>query len=73
VVRAVVRGTRQQLGLAQPQKTARELDPLRTAVLAIPPDLRGLRDRALLLVGWAAALRRSELVALEVGDLGFEP
>ena len=40
---------------------------------AIPADLRGLRDRALLLVGWAAALRRSELVALEVADLGFEP
>jgi site-specific recombinase XerD len=73
VVRAVVRGTRRQLGVAQPQKTALELDPLRTAVLAIPADLRGLRDRALLLLGWAAALRRSELVALEVGDLGFEP
>jgi len=41
--------------------------------MAIPGDLRGLRDRALLLVGWTAALRRSELVALEVGDLGFEP
>jgi hypothetical protein len=33
----------------------------------------GLRDRALLLVGWAAALRRNELVALEVADLGLEP
>jgi integrase len=73
VVRAVVRGTRRQLGVAQPQKTALELDPLRSAVLAIPGDLRGLRDRALMLVGWTAALRRSELVALEVGDLSFEP
>src|SRR5450631_220589 len=73
VVRAVVRGTRRQLGVAQPQKTALELDPLRTVVLAIPTDLRGLRDRALLLIGWVAALRRSELVALEVADLSFEP
>jgi len=73
VVRAVVRGTRRQLGVAQPQKTALELDALRTVVLAIPADLRGLRDRALLLIGWTAALRRSELVALEVGDLAFEP
>jgi site-specific recombinase XerD len=48
VVRAV-RGTRRQLGVAQPQKTALELDALRTTVLAIPGDLRGLRDRALLL------------------------
>jgi integrase len=73
VVRAVVRGTRRQLGVAQPQKTALEIDALRTVVLAIPDDLRGMRDRALLLVCWAAALRRSELVALEVGDLDFEP
>jgi hypothetical protein len=34
--------------------------------------VRGLRDRALLLVGFAAALRRSELVALEVRDMAFE-
>jgi site-specific recombinase XerD len=34
-----------------------------------PTDLRGLRDRALLLLGFAAALRRSELVALNVDDI----
>jgi integrase len=73
VVRAVVRDTRRELGVAQPQKTALEIDALRTVIAAIPEGLRGLRDRALLLVGWAAALRRSELVALEVGDLSFEP
>ena len=68
-----LRGTRRQLGVAQPQKTALEIDALRSVVLAIPDDLRGRRDRALLLVGWTAALRRSELVALEVVDLAFEP
>jgi len=31
----------------------------------------GLRDRAILLLGWASALRRSELVGLNVGDLEF--
>ena len=35
----------------------------------IPDDLRGLRDRALLLVGFAGALRRSELAAILLGDL----
>ena len=31
------------------------------------------RDRALLLLGFAAALRRSELVALDVEDVDFDP
>lgn len=33
--------------------------------------LKGLRDRAILLVGFAGAFRRSELVALDVADLEF--
>lgn len=37
------------------------------------PDLSGLRDRALLLVGFFAALRRSELAAFEVDQLGEHP
>jgi integrase len=32
-------------------------------------DAKGLRDRALLLLGFAGAFRRSELVALDVADL----
>jgi site-specific recombinase XerD len=45
-------------------------------LLAIARRLRGLagaRDKALLLVGFAGAFRRSELVALEVTDLRFAP
>ena len=38
-----------------------------------PDDLRGKRDRALLAIGFAGAFRRSELVALEVGDLVEAP
>jgi integrase len=37
-------------------------------VRALPAGLVGTRDRALLLLGFAGALRRSELVALEVAD-----
>jgi hypothetical protein len=36
---------------------------------ATPATLRGARDRAILLLGFAGALRRSELVALDVSDL----
>ena len=37
------------------------------------PDLAGTRDRALLLVGFVAALRRSELAALTVADVTDHP
>jgi site-specific recombinase XerD len=37
--------------------------------LGTGPGLKGLRDRALLLLGFATACRRSELVALNVEDL----
>ncbi len=39
---------------------------LRRAVATLPDTLAGRRDRALILVGLAAALRRSELAGLEV-------
>ena len=50
---------------------------LRELLAPIPDDLRGARDRALLLVGFAGALRRSELAGILVRDLlrtdqGFE-
>ena len=36
-------------------------------VATLPYDLRGLRDRAILLIGYAGGLRRSEIVSLDVG------
>jgi site-specific recombinase XerD len=39
---------------------------LRRAVATLPDTLAGRRDRAMILVGFAAALRRSELAGLEV-------
>ena len=42
---------------------------LATILTAIPSSLVGVRDRALLLVGYAAALRPTELVSLDVSDL----
>ena len=45
-------------------------DVLEQILAAIPPGLRGMRDRALLMTGWASGgRRRSELVALQVQDL----
>jgi site-specific recombinase XerD len=51
------------------KKTALVVEPLRAALKAIPDTLPGLRDRALLLVGFAAALRPSELARLDIAAL----
>jgi integrase len=51
------------------KKTALVLDALRAAVQAIPDNLPGRRDRALILVGFAAALRPSELARLDIAAL----
>jgi len=72
-VRQIVAGIARTHGAPPKKKDALTLDRLR-AVLAQLEDesLRTLRDRALLLIGFAAALRRSELVALNVADLRWE-
>jgi integrase len=40
---------------------------------ACPDSVTGLRDRALVLLGFAGAFRRSELAALEIADLEAVP
>lgn len=66
----VMAGIRRRVGTAPAQK-APVVDELLAAMLAtLDEDLRGLRDRALLTLGWSGAFRRSELVALTVADVG---
>jgi integrase len=70
VVRRVVRGIARTNGAAQAKKAAITIDVLRAMLLAVRGhDLKVKRDRAILLLGFAAALRRSELAALNVEDL----
>jgi integrase len=45
------------------------LQELKAMVAALPRSTKGIRDRALLLMGFAGALRRSELVALDVTNV----
>jgi site-specific recombinase XerC len=51
------------------KKVAATAAIMRRLLVPIPTDLRGLRDRALLLVGFAGALRRSELAAIHIEHL----
>lgn len=71
-VKRVMRGIRRTLGpQRQTQKTPITVAQLRRISSAMPKTPKGVRDRCLLLVGFAGAFRRSELVDLDVGDLRF--
>jgi integrase len=73
-VRAVLEGIARTHGAPPAKKVALERDALLAVIAAIDTATpAGLRDRALLLVGFALALRRSELVALRVEDLQRHP
>jgi site-specific recombinase XerD len=62
-------GIRRTYGSARVRKAPAVAGKMLGMVAAAPDKLAGLRDRALLLVGFGGALRRSELVALDVADL----
>jgi integrase len=70
-VRTVMAGIRRTKGTAPTTKAAALTDDIRAMVAALPVGLLGVRDRALLLVGFAGAFRRSELVSLDRSDLEF--
>ncbi|MCC6811840.1 MAG: tyrosine-type recombinase/integrase [Deltaproteobacteria bacterium] len=68
-LREVMKGLRRTLGTAPKQKAPVSVAALRAMSAATPARLLGLRDRALLLIGFAGAFRRAELVALDVEDI----
>jgi integrase len=70
-VRSVLAGVARTEGSSPTRKTAATVDVLRLMVDTLPASLIGVRDRALLLVGFAGAFRRSELVGLRLEDVRF--
>lgn len=68
-VKATMRGIRRTFGRARNKKAPAVAAKMHSMVATAPVGLAGLRDCALLLLGFAGAFRRSELVALDVADL----
>jgi integrase len=65
-IATVLAGVRRVHGRPPAQKEALMPEHLLAMLDALPPsDLRNLRDRAILLVGFAGGLRRSEIVGLD--------
>ena len=70
-VARVISGIRKTLGSPPEQAKALSWSDLKKLVALCDSSIIGLRDASILLLGWASALRRSELVALNIGDLDF--
>lgn len=67
LVKGVWEGLQRSIGIKEEGKDALWLEDLRKVIEGVPKDkLIGIRNRALLVVGWAGALRRSEIVNLNV-------
>jgi integrase len=65
-IATVLAGIRRKHARPPVQKAAILADDILAMVATLPYDLRGLRDRAVLLLGYAGGLRRSEIVSLDV-------
>ncbi len=66
-IATVLAGIKRQHARPPVQKEAILPEDILALVATLPFDLRGLRDRTILLLGYAGGLRRSEIVSLDVG------
>lgn len=66
-IAAVLAGIRRKHARPPVQKEAILPEDLRDMLATLPHDLRSLRDRAILLIGYAGGMRRSEIVSLDHG------
>lgn len=71
LVKRTMQGIRRTLGIKQRRVTALVKDDLVEMMVYVDQQMpmRAARDKAILLVGFAGAFRRSELVALQHGDM----
>lgn len=72
-VRLVMAGLRRSKGTAPSKKSPLSVDNIRQMVTSLPDSLVGIRDRAILLLGFVGGFRRSEIAALNIDDLAFVP
>jgi integrase len=74
VLSKVLKGIKRYLGCRPDRKNPLLTNDIRTMVKELDTSKPiGIRDRALLVLGFAGAFRRSELVALNIEDLREEP
>lgn len=72
-IRETLRGIGRKHGVPTRRSAALTTNEVRKLAAACGSTLAGTRDRALVLIGFAGALRRSELVGLSVADVTWAP
>src|SRR6266567_2829557 len=71
MVRNTLKGIKRTMGTAAVQKAPTLTEDIRAMVEATDAGLIGSRDRAIILLGFAGAFRRSELIGLNMEDCTF--
>jgi site-specific recombinase XerD len=69
LVKATIRGLRRKIGTAQKQAKPLLKEELLATLDSMGDSMKDVRDRALLLLGFAGGFRRSEVVGLDVADI----
>lgn len=70
-VQGVYQGIRRKLGTAQTRKRPLTLERIVKVLGTLEGPIAAARDKVLLLIGFAGAMRRSELAAMRVEDLNW--
>ena len=70
-LRLLMRALRRKLGAAK--KQVKPITPAQLSCMRWDAGPKGLRDKALILIGFGAALRVSELIALQYSDIEITP
>lgn len=69
LVKGTLRGIKRSRGVAQQEAKPLLKEDLFLVLAAMNDSLKDARDRALFLIGFAGGFRRSELVAIDCGDI----
>lgn len=72
-VREVEKGIRRERGIAQNKAKPLLLEQLEIVLSRIPSDFIGIRDKAIILIGFLGAFRRSEIVSIDLEHIEEVP
>jgi integrase len=72
LIRLTFRGIRRRFGQPQRRVAALSTDDLRAIISSLGQSTKDIRDAAVLLIGFAGAFRRSELVAIDREDVQID-